>query len=155
MNSSRRWLIIFAVVIGALVIAAVSLVLSTRGNKVVLLPEDTPQGIVQRYLVAVQDKDYQQAYNYLSFATSGKITTYDDWLSSVALPQTSSQTVWEATLGKTMQNGDYATTEITIDIFRPGGIFGRSQSSQQITFQLTKTSNSWLITSPTYIYWIY
>jgi len=56
--------------------------------------------------MAVQDKDYQQAYNYLSFATSGKITTYDDWLSSMALPQTSNQTAWEATLGKTTQNGD-------------------------------------------------
>jgi hypothetical protein len=105
--------------------------------------------------MAVQDKDYQQAYNYLSFATSGKITTYDDWLSSMALPQTSNQTAWEATLGKTTQNGDYATTEITIDILRPGRIFGGSQYSQQITYQLTKTGNSWLITFPTYLYWIY
>ena len=96
-------MIIFAIVIGVLVIVTVSLVLSTKGDKIVLLPEDTPQGIVQRYLMAVQDKDYQQAYNYLSFDTSGEITTYDDWLSSVALPQTSNQTAWEATLGKTTQ----------------------------------------------------
>ncbi len=154
MNSSRRWLVLFAIVIGVLVIATVFLVLLTKGNKVTLLPEDSPQGTVQRYLVAIQENDYQKAFGYLSFSPTDKITTYNDWLMMVG-PQASSQAVWKATLGKITVNGNNATVEVTIDTARPGGLFGNSQYSQFIIFLLAKTANAWFITSPTYIYWIY
>jgi hypothetical protein len=154
MNSSNRWLIIFAIVIGILVIATVSLVLLIKGNEVTLLPEDTPQGIVQRYLIAVQEKDYPVAYNYLYFDSSQKNQTYNDWLSMV-MPQASNQVTWKASLGKTTQNGNNASVEVIIDTVRPGGPFGNPTSSQQILFQLSKIDGKWLIASPTYIYWIY
>ena len=154
MNSSRRWLFISAIVIGLLVIATVTLVLLTKGNKVTLLPENSPQGTVQRYLMAIQEKDYQKAFGYLSFSPMDKITTYNDWILTVGAPQ-SRQSVWKATLGKITLNNDNATVEVTIDTFYPGGLFGDSQYSRQIDFLLIKTNNSWFITSPTYIYWIY
>ena len=154
MNSSRRWLFIFAIVIGVLVIATVSLVLLTKGNKVTLLPEDSPQGTVQRYLIAIQEKDYQRAFSYLSFSPTDKITSFSDWLMMVG-PQSSSQSVWRATLGTVTENENNATVEINIDTLHSGGLFGDSQFSQQINFLLIKKGNSWFITSPTYIYWIY
>ena len=154
MNSSRRWLFIFAIVIVVLVIATVSLVLLTKGNKVTLLPEDSPQGTVQRYLMAVQEKDYQKAFGYLSFSPTDKITSFSDWLMMVG-PQSSSQSVWRATLGTVTENENNATVEINIDTLHSGGLFGDSQFSQQINFLLIKKGNSWFITSPTYIYWIY
>ena len=154
--NSRRWLIVFAVIIGILAIITVSLVLSTKGNQVTLLPEDTPQGIVQRYLIAVQEQNYREAYGYLSFDPSQKITTYDDWLRMVGgIPQMPYQATWKATLGKTTQNGDGANVEVSIDTFRPGGPFVDPVRSQLIIFQLAKIGGKWLITSPTYIYWIY
>jgi hypothetical protein len=152
-SSSRRWLIIFTIIVGILVVATISLVLLTKENKAALLPENTPQGTVQRYLIAVQEKDYQSAFNYISFDPQEKIQTYYDWISM--LPQMSSQSEWKATLGKTTQNGDNATVEITIDTFRPGGPFANSVSSQQLVFQMVKIDGKWLIRSPTYIYWIY
>ena len=156
MNSSRRWLIIFAVVISILVITTVSVVLLTKGNEVVLLPENTSQGIVQRYLIAIQEKNYQKAYNYLSFDPSQKTTTYDDWLRMViGEPQISNQPEWKATLGKATQNGDNATVEVTIDTIHPGGPFEDPLRNQRIIFQLSKVDGKWLITSRTYIYWIY
>ena len=154
MNSSRRWLVIFAVVIGVLVIATVCLVLLTKGHKVTLLPENTPQGTVQRYLIALQNGDYQQAYTYLHIEQSGKDLTYNDWLNSLPVYQ-STQSAWKATLGKITQNADNATVEVTIDTFHSGGVLSGSQSSQPILFQLIKTGNSWFITSPPYIFWIY
>lgn len=155
MDSSRRWLIIFAIVISILVITIVTLVLLTEGNEVALLPEDTPQGIVQRYLIAIQERNYQEAYSYISFDPLQKIETYDDWLRMVTGAQTSNQPEWKATLDKTTQNGDNATVEVAIDTIRPGGLFGDLMSSQRIIFQLSKIDGTWLITSPTYIYWIY
>jgi hypothetical protein len=156
MNSSRVWLIIFAIVVSILVIATVSLVLLTKGNEVTVLPDNTPQGIVQRYLVALQEKDYQKAYTYLSFDPSEKIQTYNDWLRMViGGPQISNQSAWKAALGKTTQNVDNATLEVIIDTFRPGGPFEDPVRSQSIIFQLSKINGKWLITSPTYIFWIY
>jgi len=156
MNSSRRWLIIFGIAIGILIIATVSLVLLTKGKEVALLSEDTPQGIVQRYLIAVQEQNYQQAFNYLSIEPSEKIKTYDNWLRTVIGEiQYVDRNVWKATLGKTTQNADNATVAVTIDILQPGGPLGDSLRSQQIIFQLIKINEKWFITSPTYIYWIY
>jgi hypothetical protein len=154
MGSSRRWLLIFAIIIGVFVISTVTLVLFSEGNKITLLPEDSPQGTVQRYLIAIQEKDYQKAFSYLSFSPADKITTYNDWLMMVG-PQASTQAVWKATLGKITLNGNNAQVEVTIDTARPGGLFGNSQTSQLIIFQLAKTANSWGITSPTYVSWIY
>lgn len=155
MNSSRRWLIVFTIVISVLVTATISLVLLTKGNEVTLLPENTPQGVVQHYLIAIQEKNYQKAYDYLSLDPSQKITTYNDWLQMVGQPYVSNQSAWKATLGKTTPNGDYATVEVTIDTVRPGGPFDNPVRSQQIIFQLRIVGGKWLITSPTYIYWIY
>jgi hypothetical protein len=154
--TSHRWLIIFAVVISILVITTVSLVLFTKGNQVALLPYDTPQGIVQLYLIAIQEQDYREAYGYLSFDPSQKITTYDDWLRMVGgIPAMPYQSAWKATLGRTTQEGDSASVEVTIDTFRPGGPFVEPVRSQLMIFQLVKIGGEWLITSPTYIYWIY
>jgi hypothetical protein len=155
MNSSRRWLIIFTVAIGILVISTVSLVLLTGKNEVDLLPADTSQGIVQRYLLALQEKNYQKAFGYLSFEPSQKIQTYDDWLRMTGEPYIYSKTAWKATLGRITQNGDNASVEVAIDTFHPGGPFQDPMRSQEITFQLSKINGKWLIISPTHVYWIY
>ena len=51
--NSRRWLVVFTIIIGILAITSISLVLVTKGNQVALLSEDSPQGIVQRYLLSL------------------------------------------------------------------------------------------------------
>jgi hypothetical protein len=153
MNSSSKWLIIFAGIIGVLAVIAVVLVLATQGKNVTLLAADTPQGTVQRYLIALQDGDYQQGYTYLSPNMPGTMS-YDDWLSQ-NLNRPAGQTGWRATLGKTVQNGNYATVDVAIETSYPGGMMSSSQSNLPVTFDLSETGNSWLITSPTYIYWIY
>lgn len=155
MNTSRRWLVIFGAAIGILVVVTIALVLLNRGGEVALQPEDTPQGTVQRYLVAIKDKDYRTAYSYLSINPSGKPLTYDDWVRSVPFSSTSNQSVWKASLGKTTVTAQEAMVEIVVDVFRPGGPFEDPLRTQNIIFQLSKVDGKWLITSPNYIYWIY
>ncbi len=77
MKTSSRWLLIFGVTIGVLVIAAVVLVLTMPTPETRLLPEDTPEGIVQRYFLALEAEDYVTAYSYLSPPPSEKIP-YED-----------------------------------------------------------------------------
>lgn len=152
--NSRRWLIIFAVIIGLLVITAVSLVLLTKEDQITLLPDDTPQGAVQRYLIAMQEQDYREAYDYLSFDPSRK-RSYSEWNPTIDGVYRMTPTTWKATLIKTTQNGDSASVEVSIDKFRPEGPFSGMTRNQLITFELAKIEGKWLITSPTYIFWIY
>ena len=155
MNSSRRWLITFATVIVVLILATVLLVLLTQGNEADLLPEDTPQGVVQRYLIALQDRDYREAFDYLLFDPSEEIDSYDDWVRIRGVPGISDGPTWKATLGETIQNVDNATVQIIIDTLRPGGPFDNPVRSREMSFQLKRIDGQWLITSPTYIYWFY
>jgi hypothetical protein len=120
MSSSSKWLLVFAGIIGALALIAVVLVVFTQGKNVTLLAADTPQGAVQLYLIALEDGDYQRGYTYLSPNVPGTMS-YDDWLSQNQ-NRPAGQTGWRATLGKTVQNGSYATVEVMIETSYPGGI---------------------------------
>ena len=155
MNSSRRWLIIFATVIVVLVLATTLLVLLTGEDEAAMLPEDTPEGVVQRYLIAVQERNYQEAFNYLLFNPSEEIDSYDDWIRMRGVPGIADGATWKATLGETIQNGDDATVQVIIETLRPGGPFDNPVRSRQISFELKRIDGQWLITSPTYIFWIY
>lgn len=150
MSSSRRWLLISSILLGILVIITVSLVLINRNGKVTLLAEDIPQGVVQRFLLAVKDGDLQKAYNYLNLSKSGKITSYDEWYRSLYLSSRSSQSAWKATLEKTTQNDYSATVNVTFDIFYTDNV-----NSYKRTFILTKINGTWFITTLPSLYWIY
>ena len=86
---------------------------------------------------------------------NGKIRTYNDWLNSVQYYRTSDKPEWKAMLGDSTINDDSATVDVIINVFRAGDLFVDPVSEYDIVFVLVKMDNSWLIESPTYIYWIY
>lgn len=156
MKTSNRTLAGFGIAIAALVIITIILVLTLGRGNPTSLPENTPQGVVQRYLQAVQDKNYQTAYNYLTPADpknpNGPFQSFDNWVMST---QNSNNSAWKANLGKVNINGDNATVEVMIDIFSPGGPLANPVRTNTMTFILNKTASSWLIISPTDLYWLY
>ena len=153
MRSSRRWLFTFGLAIGVLVIVTVVLVLTTASPAdKPLLPEDTPEGTVQRFLLAVRDGDYLAAESYLAPPIDDKIT-YDLGRNRVAGFGEGSG--WKATLGKSIVRDDEATVDVTVDVFRPRGPFENSVRTYQVTFFLKKEATSWNITSPINLWWLY
>jgi hypothetical protein len=158
MKTSSRALIGFGIGIAVLVIVTIVLVLTIGKGNPPLLQEKTPQGVVQRYLLAVQEKDFKTAYNYLvppnpndpNYVKGYPFSSYDDWVMSASYSGNSS---WKARLGKVTISGEAATVEVFIDVFRPGGPFGNSINTNNITFVLKTAADSWLITSPTELYW--
>jgi len=151
-KSSSRWLLIFGVTIGVLVIVAVVLVLTMPTPETRLLPEDTPEGIVQRYFLALQAEDYVTAYSYLSPPPTEKYP-YEEWrgpfISSEEKPG------FKVTLGKSAVRGNEANVEVTVDTFRPSGPFDNPVRTQHITFFLKKEGTSWKITSPWDVRWLF
>jgi hypothetical protein len=141
-----------------LVVVAVVLVLTTTGNgSLNLLPENTPEGIVQRYLLATEAGDYEEAYSYLSPSAIAKETyysSYEKW--SQGFLQNQRTNAWRATLGKSVITDDKASVTVTIDVFRPDAPFIDPVSTSYYTFMLKKEGAFWRITSPVfplYFYW--
>ncbi|MDD5039311.1 MAG: hypothetical protein PHN78_08390 [Dehalococcoidales bacterium] len=138
----------------ALIVLTVVLV-SVMGNNVTQLPENTPDGVVQHFLQAVQDGDYPRAYSYMKVAENAKPVTYEDWLTSVNRPLGIPSVSWRATLGETKITGDTAMVVVIIDIFQQQGPFQNPIRSQTEYFNLTKIDGTWYITTRPYIYWLY
>lgn len=152
MKTSNRWLLIFGVTIGVLVIAVVALVLTMPTPQTRLLPENTPEGIVQRYFLALQAEDYVTAYSYLTPPPSVKYP-YEEWSGPFSSP--GEKLEWKVTLGKSAVKDSQATVDVAVDVFRPGGPFDNPVRTNQITFFLTKEGTSWKITSPWDVWWLF
>ncbi len=152
MKSSSRWLYLFGTAIGVLVIVTVVLALTIGAPfNETLLSEDTPEGTVQRYLVAVRDGDYLAAEDYLS--TEDDDRTELKFLRNQPI-DSSEAPGWKATLGDTIIKDDEATVEVTVDIFQPRGPFENALNTRQTTFFLIKEEGAWKITSPVNIWWL-
>jgi hypothetical protein len=156
MKTSNRTLVGFGIGIAALVIITIILVLTLGRSNPTLLPENTPQGVVQRYLQAVQEKNYQVAYNYLApfdpKNSNGPVQSFDNWTMS---NQNSNNSTWKAELVGVKFNGDSASVTVMIDIFSPGGPLANPVRTNTMTFILNKTASSWMIITPTDLYWLY
>jgi hypothetical protein len=111
-------------------------------------PEDSPEGVVNNYVLALQEGDYQRAYGYLQegdrkpdFALFQQVTLQNEIANSPVAVQ----------LGQVQINGDFARVAITITHFR-NDPFDRSwdeTSAAVLTFQ----EGVWRITSMPYPYW--
>jgi hypothetical protein len=153
MKSHNRILLIFGIAILAIVVASIALVLTVGQQKPAMLPENTPQGTVQRYLVALQEQDFAVAYSYLSFTDSPDKfgpRTKDAWVQMAQM--TLKNQSWKANLGKVNVNDDSATVDVIVDTFHDTGPLGNSTNSHTVSFGLKKQGASWLITSPTDVY---
>ncbi len=65
-NASTTWLIGAAAVVVILIGTSIAVALFAEGGEATLKPETTPEGAVQRYLIALDEDRSQDAYNYLS-----------------------------------------------------------------------------------------
>jgi len=142
----------FGIAVGVLVIAAVVLVLTIPTQETRLLPENTPEGIVQRYFQALQKEDYVTAYSYLIPPPSEKYP-YEEWRSP--LIRSEEKPGWKVTLGKSAVRDSEATVDVVVDVFRPSGPFDNPVRTQHVTFFLKKEGTIWKITSPWDVWWLF
>ena len=154
MKSSSRLLIGFGIGIAVLVILTVVLALALGQKNAPLLSSDTPEGTVQRFLLAVQEKNFTAAYEYLAPAPPD-INKPPQSFSYFASSALNANNAWKAELGKTTLQGKNASVEIILEVFVSGGPFGNPIRTQNVIFSLTQSGNRWLITSPTDLYWLY
>ena len=144
----------FGIFIVVVVAVAVTIVLIGGNQQVKLLPEDSPEGTVQRFLMAVKDQDFAKAYGYL-YPQSDQLkgNTYDSWIRSAQSYRDSS--TWKASIVKSTVRENDATVEVAVDVFRTEGPLANPVNTNRITFLLQKEKGKWMINSPVDLYWLY
>lgn len=155
MSSSSRFLLGFGILI--LVIVAISVIIAVIGSNqpVKILPENSPEGTVQRFLTAVRDRDYTKAYDFLApQAGTDKTNTLDQWVSSTQNSRNSTSS-WTASIVKSTVNDDNASVDVVIEVFRPNGPLTDPVNSNNVTFLLQKAGDGWLIQQPIDLWWLY
>lgn len=152
MKSSKRLLAIFTGAVVLLALVTLLLVLIGGNKPIEMLPEGSSEGTVQRYLLAINDGEYLEAFSYLSPLPEEKLT-YENWQTSFNYP--SERPAYRVTLGHSSTSGDDATVEVVVDVFRNGSPFDNPVNSNHVVFILKRISGTWKITSPTWVWWIY
>ncbi|OGO51334.1 MAG: hypothetical protein A2148_10535 [Chloroflexi bacterium RBG_16_68_14] len=143
---SKVWLVGVTVFVVALTVAGLVVALvSTRGG-VDLLPADSPEGVVQRFLLALEDKEYREAHGYLSASTK-KGCTLEDFARQASYQEVRD---YHMTLEDTERLDDTAIVTARVTVFEPNVPFGASEYSYERTFDLTLEEGQWRLAWPDY-----
>ncbi len=143
-----RFLIGILIFIGVLVIASVVLFF-TRGSAQAYGAEDTPDGVLRNYALAIQNMDYPRAYGYLADTTNKP--TYEAFrqafLSRQLDPSNSA-----LQFGTVYTDGtDSAWVEVSV-LYAGTGLFDNGWSNND-KGTLIRQNGAWKITYLPYPYW--
>ena len=129
---------------GAVGIVAV-LAFIALAREPVLLDVGTPEGVVQRYLQAVSDDDYQVAFGYLD-------PDYYEGCDSTALARSAPDEPFSASIeaGESV-SPDHPLVPVTLQFGTGGGPFGSGWTTYE-QFELVNVNGSWLITNEAWPY---
>ena len=136
--------------IGVLVIAALA-VFFTRRDTQTYIADDTPEGVVHNYVVAVLGKDYEKAYGYL--ADLEHKPDYDGFrqafLNGQVNPGNSAVDIGAAEI-----INDEAYVEVAL-VYNPSDPFSTGYRNT-MTADLVKQAGAWKLTlMPQYNFWGY
>ena len=136
--------------IGLLVVLALA-VFFTRQDTQSYISEDTPEGVVHNYVLAVLNKDYEKAYSYL--ADLEHKPTFEEFrrafLNGEVNPDNQAVDV-----GGSEIFGDTASVDVTL-IYNPSDPFSSGYRNIQVA-QLLEQDGAWKLTlMPQYNFWGY
>ncbi len=145
-----RFLLGILIFIGVLVIAALALFF-IRQDTQVYGADDTPEGVIRNYALALQKQDFQRAYNEL--ADKVNKPTYDAFSHAFLTNQLDvSSNALQVGKVEFINNGE-ATVSISI-LYAGSGPFTQSWSSTD-TATLVQQGSAWKLSYMPYPFWSY
>ncbi len=136
--------------IGVLIIVALGLFLTRQANKRDYVAEDKPEGIVYNYVLAIVNRDYQNAYGYL--ADIDNKPTYEQFRQSFFNGMVSPNNVG-VDVGTADINGDEAVVELTL-AYSPSDPFSSGYQNTDRAL-LVLQNGQWKISAMPYNFWDY
>lgn len=145
-NTSTYWLMGAALAVVILVGISMAVGLMAKGGIAELKPESTPNGVVQRYLIALDSDHPEDAYNYLSRRLKDACS-YQYFRDSTAWLKDQDRRISLAGT-KTADDAQEVTVRIR-HIYIGGGIpFTPVESSYEQRFLLKQTDSKWMFSEP-------
>ncbi len=143
-----RFLLGILIFIGLLIVAALTLFF-VRQDTQTYGAEDTPEGVIRNYALALQNRDFQRAYGYL--AEKENKPTFDYFRQAFLSRQLDvSGTALQVGAVEYMDNGEALVT-VTV-LYASTGPFSEGWNSTE-TATLTLQDGVWKITYMPYPYW--
>ena len=136
--------------IGVLIVIALALFFTRKDTKQ-YTTEDTPEGVVYNYVLAVFNRDYEKAYTYL--ADLKNKPTYEEFRKSFFNGNINPGQAG-VDVGTVELNGDEAIVNLSL-VYAPSDPFsGRSENIDRAL--VVKQNGKWKISSmPPYSFWDY
>ncbi len=143
-TASGRWLAGITAVVGGLVVISLVVALATGSDEAPLLPADTPEGTVQRYIRAIQDADYAGAHALLTEDARERCPIEDLRRQQRFVTEDDVR----VRLGATRPAGDDVEVTLHVTRFRASPPFGVSESTSDYRYLLTETADWRIIEAP-------
>lgn len=134
--------------VAAIVVVAVLAVVLLGSSEARPFDADTPEGVVQRHLAAVEDADYETAWSYLSTAVQADLPM-DEYRRVARDYGTSWVGSRRVLFDRSEVDGDRARVWLTVEEYYDGGPFGGGdtyRSSREIA--LVREDGEWRIDDP-------
>ena len=136
--------------IGILIALALALFYTRRDSRQ-YMSDNTPEGVVNNYLLAAFDKDYPKAYSYL--ADLDHKPTYEEFRQSFFNGSINPDSAG-VNVGAAAINGDEAIVELTI-VHSPSDPFSSSYQNTDKAL-LVRQGGKWKLSAmPSYNFWDY
>ena len=142
-TASGRWLAGITAVVGGLIVISLVVALATGSDEAPLLPADTPEGTVQRYIQALQAADYAAAHALLTEDARERCPVDD----LRARQRFETQDDVRVRLGATRPAGDDVEVTVHVTRFSASPPFGVSDSTSDYRYLLNETADGWRIIS--------
>lgn len=143
-----RFLLVILIAIGVLVVLAVGLYF-IRGDRQEYSLEDSPQGVLQNYIIALEKDDYQRAYGYLRDAD---LKPGYEHFRQTFLTKTLDPSGAAIQIGETKLSGDDVVVSIVV-IHGSSGPFGNTSREPGNALLVRSEGGDWKISSLPYPYW--
>ena len=144
-----RFLIGILIGIGVLVVLSLALFF-TRKDSEQYIADDTPEGVVHNYVVAIHKGDFEKAYSYLS--DSRDKPTYDAFRKSFVMNMVSPENVG-LEIGSADVSGDTATVKLNT-IYNSGDPFSSGYRNSDVAL-LIRQNGEWKLEQMPYNFWAY
>jgi hypothetical protein len=153
MKSSNKFLI--AIVIGAVLLILASIILVLRKPEPTYQAEDSPEGVVHNYFLALQKEDYERAYSYLSDTLPGYPASLSEFT------QTINYYAWHSSIQEitlAIENEKILDSQAVVTVretrFYNHGWFESSTYYNTIEVDLLKVRDQWkIVNSNRYFMW--
>lgn len=146
-----RFLLIILAGIGLIIVMAIVVVMSQSSGSEQYLSDNTPDGVVHNYFLAMQQKEYEKAYGYLADELKNKpdLDRFIIDISNSGIDQEASLKI-----GDVSQTDGYAEVEVAITNYRAGNIFdsGRYTTNGSVVLR-QDASGEWRLIQFPYPYW--